>query len=155
MKAEPSEDGGYQVTFGPDEETLCIVARDLNISRESLTHSDVEVWAAEAISDRLIRLSEEEGRFADDDEAVEGGAKVIDYQDFIVAAGELQACDTWTAGEPCSPGCPGWLVSGVDRDPGEEIEKCDECGRFTDDDEAVAHMVTLLPGFNSEAEEDT
>lgn len=39
---------------------------------------------------------------------------------------------------PCSDGCPGWLHFNEPY----EIEKCDECGRFKSDEEAViAHRV--------------
>ena len=39
---------------------------------------------------------------------------------------------------PCSPGCPGW---GVFNENG-EIQRCDECNRFADDDEAIQHVIT-------------
>jgi hypothetical protein len=38
----------------------------------------------------------------------------------------------------CSPGCPGWDVFN-----GSEIQRCDECRRFADDDEAIAHVAGL------------
>lgn len=40
--------------------------------------------------------------------------------------------------EPCCPGCPGWAVFNDN-----EIQRCDECGRFADDDEAVIHVNEL------------
>jgi hypothetical protein len=47
-----------------------------------------------------------------------------------------------TGREGCCPGCPGWVVSVVDRFPGVEIEVCDECkvpAEISDDD------VQILP----------
>ena len=38
--------------------------------------------------------------------------------------------------EPCSPGCPGW--STFDTARGVELQRCDECGVYADDDEAAA-----------------
>lgn len=44
----------------------------------------------------------------------------------------------WAHREPCFPGCPGWAHW---HEP-HEIEKCDECGWYDDDDQAVfAHRV--------------
>lgn len=45
---------------------------------------------------------------------------------------------------PCDPACPGWVLSIVDRDPGYVVEKCDDCGLFSDDDEArAAYLLDL------------
>lgn len=44
---------------------------------------------------------------------------------------------TW---HPCDPGCPGW---GVFNENG-EIQRCDECNRFADDDEAIQHVSHLM-----------
>ena len=49
--------------------------------------------------------------------------------------------DTW---ERCDPECQGYGAFTVDRDPGDEIERCDECARFDDDDGARLQLVTDL-----------
>ena len=38
----------------------------------------------------------------------------------------------------CSPGCPGWAVFN-----GNEIQRCDACARFEDDDEAITHVIGI------------
>lgn len=38
----------------------------------------------------------------------------------------------------CSPGCPGWAVFN-----GNEVQRCDACGRFADDDEAIEHVKNI------------
>lgn len=40
--------------------------------------------------------------------------------------------------EECDPGCPGWAVFNH-----REIQRCDTCRRFEDDEEAVAHVQKL------------
>lgn len=47
-------------------------------------------------------------------------------------------------GEPCSPGCRGWgvfLTFGRDDGDREEIERCDKCAIFEDDNAAEAHVL--------------
>lgn len=46
--------------------------------------------------------------------------------------------------EPCSTGCQGYDVFTVDRDPGKELERCDDCARFVDDDAAAVQFVRDL-----------
>jgi len=41
--------------------------------------------------------------------------------------------------EPCEIGCPGWVHAG-----GTEIQRCDDCGVFEDDDEALAYVLRKL-----------
>lgn len=43
---------------------------------------------------------------------------------------------TTKAFEPCSPGCPGWCLMESGR--GTELQRCDDCARFKDDNEARA-----------------
>lgn len=43
--------------------------------------------------------------------------------------------------DACAPTCPGWLWS-VSAEHGFSLERCDECGRFADDDEAARHAGT-------------
>ena len=45
---------------------------------------------------------------------------------------------------PCASGCPGWLLGIVDYDPGYVIQRCDDCGLFTDEDEARAAFLLDL-----------
>lgn len=40
--------------------------------------------------------------------------------------------------------CPGWGIFDVDMRWGWEIERCDECGIFRDDEEAVTHVLLGL-----------
>lgn len=49
------------------------------------------------------------------------------------ALGEWQASAT-----RCGAGCPGWAVFN-----GNDLQRCDECKRFSDDDEACAHARAL------------
>jgi len=46
----------------------------------------------------------------------------------------------------CDPDCDGWGVFDCDggEDPRIEIERCDDCARFKDDDEARAHVARLV-----------
>ena len=44
----------------------------------------------------------------------------------------------WTPETACSPGCPGWAVFN-----GNEIQRCDACARFKDDDAAIEHVLRL------------
>lgn len=46
--------------------------------------------------------------------------------------------------KPCSPGCQGYDAFVVDRDPGMELERCDDCARFVDDDTAAVQFVRDL-----------
>lgn len=39
---------------------------------------------------------------------------------------------------PCSPRCPGWFLGDYDDERGTSIQRCDDCARFKDDDEARA-----------------
>lgn len=41
----------------------------------------------------------------------------------------------------CSEGCEGVGVFWVDRAPGWEVQRCDSCERFADDDEAAVYLV--------------
>lgn len=44
----------------------------------------------------------------------------------------------------CSEDCVGLGVFGVDRVPFWEVQRCDACERFVDDDEAAVHLVRSL-----------
>ena len=44
----------------------------------------------------------------------------------------------WTPETACSPGCPGWAVFN-----GNEIQRCDVCARFKDDDAAIEHVIQI------------
>lgn len=47
---------------------------------------------------------------------------------------------TW---EPCAPGCPGWFVTDCDVPlplGWVHVQRCDECGRFADDDAAARYV---------------
>jgi hypothetical protein len=49
------------------------------------------------------------------------------------------------AKEPCGPGCRGWAIFARDGEmPGFDIEHCDECGLFADDDEALDAGITWI-----------
>lgn len=39
------------------------------------------------------------------------------------------------SGHTCCPSCPGWGWFN-----GDEVQRCDECGRFADDEEALTHL---------------
>lgn len=53
------------------------------------------------------------------------------------------AAKDWT---PCDPNCDGWAVFECDgsEDPRTEIQRCDACDRFEDDDAAAAHVANLV-----------
>lgn len=50
-----------------------------------------------------------------------------------------EAPGTWPR---CSPECEGW--DWFDTPFGREIERCDDCDRFADDDEALAYVKDLM-----------
>jgi len=68
------------------------------------------------------------------------------YEAFLDAAENFHRLDeSGTHERACGDAdCPGWAVFTVDREPGAEIEKCDCCGRFNDDDEALEHVLRSL-----------
>jgi hypothetical protein len=77
-------------------------------------------------------------RFAADEEAASATSAREFIASFEVLPGE-------GAPEPCSPGCRGWVI--CDRDgemPGFDIERCDDCGIFANDDEALDAAVKWL-----------
>jgi len=43
--------------------------------------------------------------------------------------------------DACDPMCPGWVWSQSD-EYGWQLERCDECSRFADDDHAGEHVQT-------------
>jgi len=52
---------------------------------------------------------------------------------------EEPASSCFERSEACDPGCPGWVVSHSDSGRGFGVEACDECARFSRDEEAEAH----------------
>jgi len=67
-------------------------------------------------------------------------------EEIVEALDEAIAC---AAGErpehlrtKCSPECDGWGL--FDTGSGTEIERCDECARFDDDESAAAHAVPII-----------
>ncbi len=77
-------------------------------------------------------------RFAVDEEDAAATAAREFVASFEVLPGE-------GAPESCSPGCRGWAI--FDRDgemPGFDVERCDDCGLFANDDEALDVAVKWL-----------
>lgn len=75
------------------------------------------------------------------------------YEQFLDSARALERKEGASATDEdrCSPRCPGWGVFFVEREPGFEIERCDECARFVDDDEAIDHVLRELKLTKTEA----
>lgn len=53
--------------------------------------------------------------------------------------GWIMRLDTSDDRPPCNPDCEGYAVFNSDH-----IERCDECNRFADDDEAALHFLHSL-----------
>lgn len=70
------------------------------------------------------------------------------YGRFLDAAEKLyeaeRAATQNADGTACCVDCPGWAIFDVNREPGREVERCDECDRFCDDDEATDHVLRKL-----------
>ncbi len=61
----------------------------------------------------------------------------------------VHVCADW---EHCDPECLGWLVADCDvpLPPGwDHVQRCDECGRFVNDDEAARHVSLLARRFEA------
>lgn len=88
---------------------------------------------------------------ADAHDTARTGAEDSLYDALMDAFEESEKKDPWIGDiEACSATCPGWGVFHTDALSHSErrIQRCDACERFEDDDEALAHAVSLLRDEN-------